>query len=63
MKYSEEISPGVRMEYGPDVWKRGHDITIVLVNELKRQHQMTDSGGKEQTNPRDPKLSMDGTNG
>jgi hypothetical protein len=54
MKFSEEILPGVRMEYGPDVWKRGHDITFVLVNELKRQNQVTESGGKEQTNSRDP---------
>jgi len=54
MKFSDEILPGVRMEYGPDVWKRGHDITIVLVNELKRRHQVTESGGTEQTNSRDP---------
>ena len=37
MKDSQEILPGVRLEWGPDVWRRGHDFTIVLVDELKKK--------------------------
>jgi hypothetical protein len=51
MKFSDEVAPGIRMEYGPDVWKRGHDITIVLVNELKHKNQVT---VPESQAPRDP---------